>query len=256
MVKSKGSQVQPKSESNEVLKNEDVTSKKGKSIHFNIKKDTVKKVLIVVGVIVVAIPLLDFLIQISILNRYAAFVGNSQVTRSEYERELDLKYGQSIVQDLVVEKLIFNEMAKKGIKVDEARITTELDGIKSQFSSEDEFKTLLASERLTVEELQKRITLKLGLDEIVKSDVKEPTDEDAKTYFDQNADSFKDKKFDDVKAEIKTSLASSALTSAGDSWINARLKEYKAQNNLTLPENNKYQILGSANLLARLLGWN
>jgi hypothetical protein len=225
-------------------------------VTINIKREDFKKIAIVLVILVVGLPLLDLLIQLSILNRYAAFVGNTQVLRQSYEQDLELKYGQNVVQDLIVEKIILNEMEKKKIVVDEQKVTTEFDNIKNQFSSEEEFNSLLKSERMTVDELKRRIKLKIGLDEIVKSEVADPKEEEIKAFFDQNATQYQGQKYEDVKDQIKETLKTALVAEKGDSWISDQLVAYNTSKNLTLPENNQYKFLGSFNLLSKLFGGN
>jgi hypothetical protein len=220
------------------------------------KKTNLTKVLIAAIAVLVLIPLLDLLIQFSIIGRYAAFVGPSQITRSTYEKELERRYGQAIVQDLMVEKIIANEIKTKNIQISEDKIKAEFDTIKSQFSTEEEFQEILKTENLTEQEVLSRIRLQLGLQEVVRSTITPVTEESVKAYYDQNKDLYTGQAYDAVKESIRQKLEESALSTKGDEWLNGKLGELKADNNLTLAANKQYKFFQSFTLIGKLFGGN
>ncbi|WKZ30192.1 MAG: SurA N-terminal domain-containing protein [Candidatus Dojkabacteria bacterium] len=220
------------------------------------KKTNLTKILIVAIALLVLIPLLDLLIQFSIIGRYAAFVGQTQVTRNSYEKELERRYGQAIIQDLIVEKIIANEVKTQNIAVNEERVTQELDGIKSQFSGEEEFQEILKAENLTEEEVKARIRLQLGLQEIVRASMTPITDESIQSYYDQNKQLYEGQTFEESKESIRKSLEDAELSTKGDEWLNGKLTALSADNNLTLTANKQYKFFQSINLIGKLFGRN
>ncbi|GEM_PF-2948742 len=232
-------------------------AKQKSKVSFALKKGDLQKIAIIVGVLVIGIPVLDAIIQFSLFQRYAAFVGNNQVTRSEYELALERSYGQTVLNDLIVEKIVLNEINTKGISVDEAKITENITTIKAQFASDTEYQTALKSESLSEEQLKSRIRLQLGLELIVKPTLVEIKDEDLKKYFDDNKESlYKDKTFEESKTAIKETIQSTELSAKTNEWVTGKLKEFSIANNLTLSENRSYKIFNSVPLVSKLLTGN
>lgn len=231
--------------------------KAAKPLKITLKKGNVLKIALIIVAIIIAIPVIDALIQFSIIGRYAAFVGGSQITRSDYTKELEKQYSASVIQGLIVQQLITNEASAQKINIGNDKVEEQVANLKKQFSTEAEFNSALTSENLSLEDLKKNIKLQLALTEIVKPSITPIKDTDAKAYYDQNKDTqFKDKKFEDVKATIVTTLESSQASQKKNDWISAKIAAFNKENDLTVDANKQYKLFNSFGLIARLFGRN
>lgn len=118
-----------------------------------------------------------------------ATVNGEKITKEQlYEKMLE-NFGEQVLDSMITEKLIDQEMAKENVKVTEEDIEKELEMIKSSFSGEDEFNSLLAQYGMTVDVLKGQLENELKVKKLLEKQVT-IQDEEMKKYYEENKEQF------------------------------------------------------------------
>lgn len=104
----------------------------------------------------------------------------------EGEAALDL-LRQQVINSLVQEKVLLQEAEKKGYHVSDEEVEKELELIKKQFSSEEEYKTTLQDNQLTEEEIKRSLFSEMVIEQFIEKEVQEVTisEEEVRMMYDQ-----------------------------------------------------------------------
>lgn len=97
--------------------------------------------------------------------------------------------GSQTLETMISEELINQEVDKAGITITDEDLNKEIDSIKSNFSSEEEFAQLLTYYNMTMDDLKEEMQIQAQLRKLLEPQVT-VTDEDIKTYYDSNLESF------------------------------------------------------------------
>ena len=134
-----------------------------------------------------AIPMSDYLAGIDQLNRQISMTG-----RQPDEKEMPaLK--QRILDNLISRELLSQEVAKKGIKVDDAEVNAQLDTVKKGSSPED-FANSLKQMNMTEKDLKEHFASQLAIKKLVDKELTSKvtvTPEEVKAFYDKNPEVFK-----------------------------------------------------------------
>lgn len=114
-----------------------------------------------------------------------ATVNGANITDEELYEALKTSYGESALEMLITKKLVQQEADAASIDITEQDVTDEIEIIKLDFTSEDEFNGILAQNGLTVEDLREDMSLNAMVRKVLESKT-DVTDEEIKTYFDAN----------------------------------------------------------------------
>jgi peptidyl-prolyl cis-trans isomerase C len=133
------------------------------------------------------IPMSEYQAGIDQLNRQIEMTG-----RQPDEKELPtLK--QRILNNLIARELMKQEIAKKGIKVDESEVNAQLDTVKKSTSPED-FANSLKQMNMTEESLKEHFASQLAVKKLIETELSSKvavTPEEVKAFYDSNPDVFK-----------------------------------------------------------------
>ncbi|UVI32452.1 peptidylprolyl isomerase [Paenibacillus spongiae] len=95
--------------------------------------------------------------------------------------------GDSILENLINEELINQEAKKAGITVTDEDINKEIDTLKKNFPSEEEFNAALMQSNMTIDDLKEQMPIQIQMRKLLEPKAKESvTDEQVKQYFDEN----------------------------------------------------------------------
>lgn len=109
-----------------------------------------------------------------------ATVGNEKITRQEWLNELETKYGEETLRDLIDKKVITTLAKEHKIKVSDDELEQELDMYKALYGMQ---------ENLSGDEWGERVRLSLLLEELLTKDAK-VSEEDLLAYYQENMDLF------------------------------------------------------------------
>jgi len=134
-----------------------------------------------------AIPMSDYQAGIDQLDRQISMTG-----RQPDEKEMPaLK--QRILDNLISRELLSQEVAKKGIKVDDAEVNAQLETVKKGSSPED-FANSLKQMNITEKDLKEHFASQLAIKKLVDKELTSKvavTPEEVKAFYDKNPEVFK-----------------------------------------------------------------
>lgn len=113
-----------------------------------------------------------------------------------------------VLEQLIGQALLLQEAEKEGIQPSDEMIAENVEKIKSQFPSEEEFTKVLESQNMTIEKLQsdifKEISANEYLEKAIPSEETEATDAEIAVYYEQYKASAGEEAqdFEDVKPQI------------------------------------------------------
>jgi foldase protein PrsA len=116
-----------------------------------------------------------------------AKVGDTKITKDAFLKEMQQASGSDILRQMINDQLIKDGAKKYNITVSDQEVDDEINKLKSQFPSDEQFQQSLAANHVTMDELKDRARINLLLTKLGEKDVKISEDE-IKKYFDQNKD--------------------------------------------------------------------
>lgn len=96
-----------------------------------------------------------------------AVVNGAPVTRFELNQLMYAKVGQDAVEELLMSRIISQEIARKKIKVTDDEVAGKLKTLKEQIGSEDSYKQALAIQGMTEKQLLVQIRMQMALEKMV-----------------------------------------------------------------------------------------
>ena len=97
-----------------------------------------------------------------------ALVNNYPISRFELNQLMYKRVGQEALENLVVDKLIVQELAAKGVNVSDEEVNKKIEEIKTQIGSAESFEQALAIQGMTEEQLKGQIKIQLALEKLVE----------------------------------------------------------------------------------------
>lgn len=187
-------------------------------------------------ILYVALPILLALglLYLGLKWTVVALVDRTPLTRIEMYKILERKYGQELREQLIVEKLVLSEAARRNVNISDDEINGELKKVEEQFGGKEVFDSWLTQQRLTLDDVKKDIKLKLLVFKMFESNIK-ITDEEINKYVEENKDqqvaSLNQSTLNDeaFKKEAREALKQSKITQEFRSWLesakNSRIVE-------------------------------
>lgn len=99
----------------------------------------------------------------------AAVVNYRPVWRWELNQAMYGQVGQQVLENLIIEQVINEELAKKRVEVDTAKVDGKVEEIKTQVGSDVSFEQALAFQGLSLDRLKSQIRMQMGLEQLVES---------------------------------------------------------------------------------------
>lgn len=120
-------------------------------------------------------------------NEVVATVNGVDIKKDQlYDSMIELG-GDSILDNLINEELLEQEAKKAGITVTDEDVNKEIEEVKKNFPSEEEFNAALQQSNMTLDDLKKQIPRQVQMRKLLEPKAKESvTDEQVKQYFDEN----------------------------------------------------------------------
>jgi len=175
------------------------------------KKSIKIKISIKTAIIIVVIIVLGVLAYVYKGLFIAATVDGSPISRLAIIQELEKASGKSLLDSLIIEKLVQNEANAKKITVSSDEINGEIkkieDRIVAQGSTLD---AALAAQGMTMEDLKKQIILQKEVEKMVADKIN-VTDEEVTQYIKDNAISIPEGQEATTTAQIKDELRNQKL---------------------------------------------
>ena len=190
------------------------------------KKPVLNSKIITLALVVVAVGALTYKVGPWVV---PALVGNVPVTRFELWNRLEKSYGSQTLDDMVNEKILDKAIADAHVKVDPAKVDSQVKDLEKQFETSGGLDDALKQRGLTRKDLQKQVTTQLAVEELLADKITPTDDEVKKAFADGATTTYKDKKFDDVKADITDQLKQTKLRDAFLTWFGDVKKNVKVK---------------------------
>lgn len=130
-----------------------------------------------------------------------ATVDGKKITEADLYEVLEERFGKIELGVLIEEKVIDLELKKANKEISKAEIDEEVKRYREAFGGEEQLKTTIAMQGMTLSDFEKNVKRSLALDALFGEDV-EVTDEEMEAYYEENKAAF----FDEAEAETHVIL--------------------------------------------------
>jgi len=121
-----------------------------------------------------------------------AEVNGEVITKDEFIKAIIAQNGQSALDWIIENKLIYQEAKKEGISVSDEEIESRMSEIRSSFGSQESFLSILSLYGLTEEAFKEQLIPRMLAEKIIMKD-KDISDKDLIEFFAKNKSSFDEK---------------------------------------------------------------
>ncbi len=207
--------------------NEKSTEKSGKltvSKLKSLKKLNIKKLLLVLFLVLLGVG------GYFLYKNYfiAATVNGEQITRLEVLKTLEEQGGESVLENLIVQKLIKQEAARRNVNVTDEQIQAEIQQIEAQYATQGlTLQDILSYQNMTRENLEQFIEQQMMLEGLVGSSFI-VTDEELNQYIEQNEASFPEVT-DEVREHVRGQLSSQKQQAEFEKYLQQKRQEARVE---------------------------
>jgi foldase protein PrsA len=237
----------PKKESKKKTTKKETSMKKvlPKDIKVNVPEG-LKPGLKIVGtvlLVIVAVALVDLLVQY-INNDYSvAVINGSRITKSQWHDRLESAYGAGVASQMIEDEIIKLEAKKADVRVEDEEIDAEIDRIIESIGGEEMFNSALEANNITLEELKDQIKIDLLSTKILAPNL-EYEEEDVVDFFNQYSDVIFPEEtaaleegekldFEKFRGETEEIFVQQEVQMTRDTWMSEKMAEYSIQDNST-----------------------
>lgn len=155
-----------------------------------------------------------------------AFVGMRPITRFEVNQELYKANGEEVINSLVTERLVKDEIAKKGIKVSDQEVNGKVDELRANLGESVKLEDLLAERGYTLDEVKDQLKLQLEIEKAV-SDKVTLTAEEIDKFVTDNSAYLTGSSSAEKRVEAEKTLKQQKLQQAISEWIESLRSQTK-----------------------------
>ncbi len=185
------------------------------------------KISIKTAIIIAAIIALGVLAYVYKGLFIAATVDGSPISRLAIIQKLEKASGKSLLDSFIIEKLVQNEAAAKGVTVSDDEINAEIKKIEDQIVAHgDTLDAALSSQGMSTDDLKKQIILQKEVEKLLADKIN-VTDEEIAQYIKDNAISIPKGQEATTTAQIKDDLRNQKLNIEADALITALKSQAK-----------------------------
>lgn len=142
----------------------------------------------------------------------AATVNNQPITTLELYQNLKSRYGQEILDELIRNKLISQEAARKGVSVAQGDIDKKIAEVEKQVGGKEALSAALSQRNLTQKDFETQIRTQLLVEKLLEKDIT-VSDKEVTDYIAQNPESTKGQSKDDVRSQLRSNKLNDKFTS-------------------------------------------
>ena len=128
-------------------------------------------------------------LQNSFLNAISQY---DDTTLSSFDQSTIVSFKKNILGQLIDYELLFQQAQKEKVKISNDEINLEIDKIKDNFSSPEEFDSALKANNITLAQLKENITRQLTINKVLEETKSQVsiTDDELLEYYNENQGSF------------------------------------------------------------------
>ncbi len=179
---------------------------------------------IVITLIVVVIGVFAFLQKSWFI---VAVVNGQPITTVEYYQNLKAQSGKDVLDQMVRNKLIFQEATKKGVSVTEKDIDKKLTEIEKQVGGKEQLKSALEARNISQKDFRIQVKVQLIVEKLLEKDIA-VTEKEIDDFITKNpTDASVTGEAGPNRVEIKSQLRSQKLNEKYQSWYDSVEKAAK-----------------------------
>lgn len=151
---------------------------------------------------------------------FVARVNGQPITRLEFYQELEKADGQTVLDDMITKKIIFQEAKKQRVVVTDQDVQNELSNINASIEAQGStLDQVLTYQGVTKDQLIENIRIEKILEVLLKDQI-QVSDDEVKQYYDDNKSSYPSTQtFDQLKDQIKQEVYQNKIQGAYSTWI-------------------------------------
>ena len=151
----------------------------------------------------------------------AAVVNGAPISRLSVVEQLEKKGGKSTLDMLIVQKLLADEVKKKGIVVSDDDINAEITTIEGRFTAQGTtLDAALASQGLTRDDVKKQVITQVQVEKLL-GDKAVVSDDEVDQYITTSKIQLPKTGVDTIKAQIKAQLKQQKVAKEGNAFVGA-----------------------------------
>lgn len=149
-----------------------------------------------------------------------ATVNGSPITRLELEKELNNKYADQTLENMISEQVILSEARKKGISISDADVNTKIKEIEDRLKGQISLEDALKAQGLTKDSFRKQVEIQLIIDKMFDKEAK-VSDKEVEEYITQNQESLQTSTDPaKLRADVYNNLRQQKIGEIFDKWFN------------------------------------
>lgn len=180
---------------------------------------------LIIGAIIILLAVIAYMFKSLFV---VAMVNGQPITRLAYMHELEKEAGKQSLNSLITQQLISQEAAKQNVSVTQPEIDTEVSGIETQLSKQNQkLDDVLTLRGLKKSDLIDQIRTEKLIQKLLGKDIK-VSDSDIDDFIKNNKDSIpQGSNPDTIKASVRQQLVQEKLSQKFQSWIQEKQKNAK-----------------------------
>jgi len=156
----------------------------------------------------------------------AGVVNNEPIFRFQLANRLSSLYGKTVLEDLIVEKLIFQEAKKKVVTVTPEEVNQELVNIQKQLGEKTDLDSLLALQGVKKADFLGQIKIQILLKKMLQNEIA-VSEEEITKFLKENQKSMTATTEAGLKKEAKETLEQQKMTEKLNPWVSNLLSKAK-----------------------------
>lgn len=156
----------------------------------------------------------------------AGTVNNQPIFRFQLTSRLYSQYGKSVMENLIVEKLIDQEAKTRSVSISAKEMEGALAKIKTQLGEETDYETFLASQGVKKADFERQLELELLVRKLLEKEIS-VSDEEAGKFITENRKSMTATNEADLVLEAKQNLQEQKFSDNLNSFIGDLVKKAK-----------------------------
>lgn len=183
----------------------------------------IKPVYFVVVLILIIIGLAGYFFKDKYL---AAIVNGKPVFKLELSKRMESVYGKETLENLIVERLIGEEVVKNGVLVTDEEINKEVEKVSATLGSGVKIEDALKFQGLTMEEFKKQLKMRLQVNKLLEKNITVSTEE-VDTYIKDNGKTLIATAEAEKKVEAEQKIKEQKISDSIQTWISDLLAKAK-----------------------------
>lgn len=201
----------------EVMASESVVASPKRKVTF-LPKISKKVLMSLVGLV-----LLVGLVFLGAKYLVVAWVNNKPITRFEYYSQLDKKNGAEIKDQLIRERLVADEAAKRGVKVGQGEADARAKQIEDQQGGAEQLNQRLQLSGLTRDDFVELVKQQVIIEKMFGQGIN-VTDEDVTKFIEDNKEQMPEVIDDKVKGQVREEIKQQKINEGYSKWLDEAMK--------------------------------